>query len=99
VAPAGELETRVARIWRSVLGLKEIGVNDNFFDLGGNSLSGIQLIAELKKELGVDIPAVSIFEAPTIQALVSYLRPAQDGPSTLQQSISRAERKLQRKRT
>jgi acyl carrier protein len=99
VAPSSDLEYRIARIWQHVLGIKEVGIHDNFFELGGSSLSGIQLVAELKKELGIDIPAVSIFEAPTIHALVAYVHPGSNGQSALQRSVARAERKLQRKRT
>ncbi|MBV9789244.1 MAG: SDR family NAD(P)-dependent oxidoreductase, partial [Chloroflexi bacterium] len=70
-----DYEQRVIAIWRQVLGVDQIGLHDNFFDLGGNSLIGLQLIAQLKKEFQIQIPAVALFEAPTVSALVNYLRP------------------------
>jgi acyl carrier protein len=74
--PAGDWVQRVADVWRQVLGVKDIGPADNFFDLGGNSLMGLQVIARLKKEFQVQIPAVALFEAPTVSALARYLQPA-----------------------
>ncbi|HEV7514700.1 MAG TPA: SDR family NAD(P)-dependent oxidoreductase, partial [Thermoanaerobaculia bacterium] len=81
LAPGSDQEQRIVAVWRRVLGIGEIGVHDNFFELGGTSLSGVQLIAELKKELGVDVPAVSIFEAPTVAALARLLAPKEAGPA------------------
>ncbi|MBV9788718.1 MAG: SDR family NAD(P)-dependent oxidoreductase, partial [Chloroflexi bacterium] len=98
VAPETELEQQIAKIWQQVLGIERIGVHDNFFELGGTSLSGIQLVAELKKRLQTDIPTVSIFEAPTVRSLAKYLNPERDDQSTLQRSLDRADRKLARKR-
>ncbi|HEY0602895.1 MAG TPA: SDR family NAD(P)-dependent oxidoreductase, partial [Herpetosiphonaceae bacterium] len=98
VAPETEQEQQIAKIWQQVLGIERIGVYDNFFELGGTSLSGIQLVAELKKQLQTDIPTVSIFEAPTVRSLAKYLNPERDDQSTLQRSLDRADRKLARKR-
>ncbi len=75
VAAGSDFEQRIASIWQAALGIEQVGVNDNFFDLGGNSLIGLQLIARLKREFNIQIPAVALFEAPTISALARYLRP------------------------
>ncbi|HEU4322646.1 MAG TPA: SDR family NAD(P)-dependent oxidoreductase, partial [Roseiflexaceae bacterium] len=91
---ASEIEQRLIGIWRSVLGVEQIGVNDNFFELGGTSLSGIQVIAEIKHVFGVDIPAVSIFDAPTVSALVRYLQPTQQD-QTFDHSRDRARKRGQ----
>jgi amino acid adenylation domain-containing protein len=93
--PTDDLERQVAAIWERVLGIERVGIHDNFFELGGTSLSGIQLVSELKKQLGVDVPTVSIFQAPTVAALVRYLRPAEDPASQFERSRSRAEKKKQ----
>jgi amino acid adenylation domain-containing protein len=94
VAPGDELEARVARVWQRVLGIDGIGIHDNFFELGGTSLTGIQLVAELKKEIGVEIPSVSIFEAPTVSALARRLRPREEGaPAAFDHSRERARQK------
>ncbi|HVR98965.1 MAG TPA: SDR family NAD(P)-dependent oxidoreductase, partial [Thermoanaerobaculia bacterium] len=97
-APTDDFERQVAEVWERVLGIERVGVHDNFFELGGTSLTGIQLVTELKKRLHVDLPTVSIFEAPTVAALARYLKPA-SGPggtvSVFQQTRSRAEKKKQ----
>ena len=69
VAPTNDLEAEVARIWQEALGIAEVGIHDNFFDLGGNSLVGVRLIARLTERFGVPIRAVSIYEGPTVHAL------------------------------
>jgi amino acid adenylation domain-containing protein len=92
--PGDDLEGRVAEVWQRVLGIEKIGIHDNFFELGGTSLSGVQLIAELKKQIGTNIPTVSIFEAPTIAALVRYLRPQPRQESLADSSRQRAEKKM-----
>ncbi|MBA2681048.1 MAG: SDR family NAD(P)-dependent oxidoreductase, partial [Ktedonobacteraceae bacterium] len=66
----------IRSIWQEVLGVKDVGLHENFFDLGGNSLIAIQLISKLKKAFRRPIPAVALFEAPTISALTHYLQPA-----------------------
>jgi hypothetical protein len=72
-----------------------VGIHDNFFELGGTSLTGIQLVSELKKQLGVDVPTVSIFQAPTVASLARYLRPREQTVSELDGSRRRAEKKKQ----
>lgn len=90
--PAGAIEQQVIAIWRQVLGVEQVGLNDNFFELGGTSLLGIQVIAELKAAFGVEIPAVSIFEAPTVGALVRQLQPSRQ-PQTFDHSRERARKR------
>jgi amino acid adenylation domain-containing protein len=92
-APEDDLERRIAAVWQRVLGIERVGINDNFFELGGTSLSGIQLVSELKKELGVELPTVSIFEASTVAALARRLRPAQPPEQVFAAARDRAERK------
>ncbi|HVR95482.1 MAG TPA: acyltransferase domain-containing protein [Thermoanaerobaculia bacterium] len=74
-AADGSLERRVAEVWQRVLGVDEIGLNDNFFDLGGNSLLGLQLVSELSRDLEVQIAPVTLFESPTVSALTRHIRP------------------------
>jgi acyl transferase domain-containing protein/acyl carrier protein len=73
--PRGGGECRIAAAWEEVLGLERVGVNDNFFELGGNSLMGLQLVGRLKQELGIRVPAVALFESPTVRALTRNLLP------------------------
>ncbi|HEY4590873.1 MAG TPA: KR domain-containing protein, partial [Thermoanaerobaculia bacterium] len=79
VAPRDEAEERIAAVWQDLLGIAPVGVHDNFFDLGGNSLMAIRIIARLKSDLGVDVSEVSIFEGPTVAALARLLAPEEEG--------------------
>jgi amino acid adenylation domain-containing protein len=65
VAPRTPLEERVTAIIASLLGLEKVGVNENFFLIGGHSLLGTQLIARVRDTFGVDLSLRSIFDLPT----------------------------------
>jgi len=56
-----------------VLSVKNPGVNDNFFDLGGHSLQVVQVQTHLRERVGVDLPVLKLFEHPTIRSLAAYL--------------------------
>ncbi|MCP4147327.1 MAG: amino acid adenylation domain-containing protein [bacterium] len=73
VAPNTEMESQIANIWKEVLNIDKIGVNDNFFDIGGNSLAIIQVNIKLKDTFNRDVPALIMFEYPTISSLINYL--------------------------
>jgi amino acid adenylation domain-containing protein len=77
-APRGSLEKTIARVWQEILKTDKVGLNDNFFDLGGDSLDIIQVSARLKQELSRDIPVVTIFTFPTVGRLAQNL--GEDGP-------------------
>ncbi|HEX6289605.1 MAG TPA: amino acid adenylation domain-containing protein [Herpetosiphonaceae bacterium] len=66
VAPGDEIEARVAAIWQDVLGIERVGVHDPFFQLGGHSLLGTQLVARLCAAFQVDLPLRALLEGPTI---------------------------------
>ena len=68
-----ELEKKIAEIWQDLLQLEIVGTQDNFYELGGNSLLLIQLNRQLKKTLNLDIPIVKLFQYPTISSLTEYL--------------------------
>jgi phthiocerol/phenolphthiocerol synthesis type-I polyketide synthase E len=71
--PRTELEKAVAQVWREALGVEVIGVDDDFFGLGGNSLVAVQLIAALRKAVGVRLPMRSLFETPTVAGLAALI--------------------------
>lgn len=73
LAPVGAMENLLAKIWSEVLGIKQIGVNDNFFDLGGHSLLAILLFTKIEKETGKKLPLATLFQAPTIKELATLL--------------------------
>jgi len=70
VAPQSAAENVVAGIWEQTLGIEQVGVVDNFFDLGGNSLSAIRIIVRLREIFQVDLPLRGLFEAPTVAGVV-----------------------------
>jgi phthiocerol/phenolphthiocerol synthesis type-I polyketide synthase E len=69
VAPRNENEQAIANIWQEVLGLAQVGREDNFFDLGGDSLISLKLIARLRETFSLDLPLRIILENPTIAQL------------------------------
>ncbi|WP_230884497.1 type I polyketide synthase [Planomonospora sp. ID82291] len=73
VAPSGELETVLAGLWCEVLGARRVSVEDEFFELGGNSLVAVQLIALLRKKLGVRLPMRSLFQVPTVRGMAALV--------------------------
>jgi thioesterase domain-containing protein/acyl carrier protein len=74
VAPRDRLELQLAQIWQLVIGLKSVGILDNFFELGGHSLTVIRVVAEIKKQLRIELPIAALFAAPTIEQLAGVLR-------------------------
>ncbi|HEX2077989.1 MAG TPA: amino acid adenylation domain-containing protein [Longimicrobium sp.] len=73
VEAATEAEEKIAAIWREVLGTDRVGVEDNFFDLGGNSLSLIRLAQRLAEAMGSTATAVDLFRFPTVRAQAAHL--------------------------
>ncbi len=77
-APTDAIETAMAAIWAEVLGVEttHIGIDSDFFDLGGHSLKAARLIARVDKQLQVKLPLAEIFTSPTVRALAAYVRDA-----------------------
>ncbi len=73
VAPRTELETLIAGVWEAALQEKSLSVLDNLFDIGGHSLTILQIHNNLSKTLGRRFPMVKLFERPTIASLAEYL--------------------------
>nr|WP_265415078.1 phosphopantetheine-binding protein [Tumebacillus algifaecis] len=74
VAPASELEQQVTAIWQEVLGVDQIGVHDNFFDLGGHSLLMVQVHERLQAQMQREFSVVEMFKYPTVFAVVKFLQ-------------------------
>ena len=74
VCAEGALENGLVEIWQEVLGCEGIGVNDDFFELGGNSLQAISITSRLQSLLNEHVYVVAIFDAPTVRKLAEHLR-------------------------
>lgn len=72
-APHSAVETAIAAIWRDVLGVDEVGLDDNFFDCGGSSLTLARAQTRLREELGWELGMVDLFRFPTVSALARRL--------------------------
>lgn len=93
--PMTATEEAVARIWEDVLGTP-VGRNDNFFDLGGHSLLGTQVLVRLLDTFQVEIPLRALFFGPTVEELAATIEEAVDrGPGEGTEAIQRIERRLQ----
>ena len=96
VAPASTLQATLLNIWKRVLGRPRIGMNDNFFEVGGTSLRAVQMIATIKKELKQDLSIVTLFECPTVALLAAKLGAASgdaDGGTTPAGAALRGQRR------
>ncbi len=73
VAPANDLQRKMAEVWQRVLAIEEVGVNDDFFELGGNSLLATQLVMEMREAFSMSVPLRDFFEKPTVAALSAVI--------------------------
>ncbi len=74
VAPTDELEAQIAAIWSEVLRLERVGIRDEIFELGGDSIVGGQIVTRINRSFGTSLTLRKAFEAFTVEALASYLR-------------------------
>ncbi|MBV9743099.1 MAG: non-ribosomal peptide synthetase, partial [Acidobacteriia bacterium] len=93
-AEGGNVESIVRAVWQKVLRVAEFGANENFFDLGGNSLMLIEAHAELERALGRELSLITLFEYPSVAALV----PQMEGRSATHSTLRAAEQRARRQR-
>ena len=91
VAPDDETEKNIAEIWQELLGIDKVGVHDDFFELGGDSLNIVQLNNKLKKALKKDIPVAVMFRYLTIHSFMEYLHGQEGGESNSKEKIDPSE--------
>ncbi|NGO71427.1 type I polyketide synthase [Streptomyces boncukensis] len=72
-ADAGSTHERLTRMWADALGIEDVGVDDDFFALGGNSLVGVQLAARVRREFETDLPIATLIENPTVRAIAGII--------------------------
>jgi amino acid adenylation domain-containing protein len=77
-APRNDVERGIGEIWQSVLGLEAVGVSDNFWELGGNSLMATRVVSRLKEKFKVALPLRTMFEMPTIEQLAEKITQARN---------------------
>jgi acyl carrier protein len=98
-APQGEVEKTIADLWRKTLKLERVGVNDNFFDLGGHSLLVVQLHGQLKQALSSPLSLTDLYQYPTIRSLSEYLSSGRAGVASQQGASRGARRRALRSRS
>jgi acyl transferase domain-containing protein len=95
LAPKSEVETKVAEMWETLLGVKPIGLEDDFFEFGGHSLLAVQLISSLRQEFHCEITINSIFQAGRLRQIVEMVekqRKEHSGPLHSIQPAARTRR-------
>jgi amino acid adenylation domain-containing protein len=93
-AAGTQLEQTILDVWRKTLGTERIGVSDNFFDLGGDSLLLVTVRASLQKALQIEIPTTALFEFTTVRSLARHL----GDKETASPSLSDAQQRAQKQR-
>ncbi|MEM9276116.1 MAG: amino acid adenylation domain-containing protein, partial [Cyanobacteria bacterium P01_F01_bin.143] len=73
VTPRSDLEIKIAAIWQEVLQIDKVSVEDNFFDLGGNSLSATRINSRIREKLDIELPLRTIFEKPTVATIAQRI--------------------------
>ena len=68
-APRRPIEAKLGELWGKVLGLRQVGIHDDFFKMGGHSLLATQFMSRLNASFAMDLPLRTLFEQPTIEEL------------------------------
>ena len=97
IKPESTKEKTIAQVWQEILGIEKVGIKDNFFDLGGNSLLLLQLQNQLSQKLEQNLSIVELFQYPNIQALATYLNQKQNPQSNTKAISNQAETRRVRK--
>jgi amino acid adenylation domain-containing protein len=83
-------ERRLVNIWRKIFNVDHIGIDENFFELGGNSMLAMQLISTIRHQLDIEVSVSQIFKHPTIYSLARQICPSNSAPTTSGASLTRA---------
>ena len=92
VPPRNEMERLVSSIWQAALQMENIGVYDNFFDLGGHSLLVVRVHSELRQRLQRDVSVVDLFRFPTVESLAKHLNRPANQPLPAHKILRQAEK-------
>src|SRR5690606_37764259 len=94
VPPTNDTEQLLASIWQEVLGKDKVGIKDNFFDLGGDSIKILGMLAAVRKQLALDIPVADVYRHPTIEALLASFLANKDDRQQLQLARQQKETRI-----
>jgi len=72
-APQTALHEVLSKVWAESLGIEQVGIEDDFFELGGASVVATQIVSRLRQMFQVDLPAILLFDTPTIEKLARYM--------------------------
>jgi amino acid adenylation domain-containing protein len=89
IAPATRLEKQMAALWAEFLKIDQVGVDDSFFDLGGNSLAVIHMASAYRSRFGREIPLVKVFQYPTVAQLCRFLDSREEDSVAVQEAEKR----------
>src|SRR6516165_7522406 len=79
--PRADVEARLAQIWCRALELEQVGRGEDFFQLGGDSLSAAQVVVEIKRAFGVNLPLTALHDSPTVEELAAAIEQPVDPES------------------
>ncbi|WP_394849971.1 amino acid adenylation domain-containing protein [Pendulispora brunnea] len=94
--PRTELESKLAAIWSEVLDVSRLGVTQDFFDLGGDSLLATRLVSRVRRELEVELPLRALFGAPTVAGLATVVEQARGADAPIAGRFERVPRERAR---
>jgi amino acid adenylation domain-containing protein len=92
IAPRNPAEETIANIWKAVLRVDRVGLDDHFFDLGGDSILSIRVHAQLTNRLRADLPIVALLQYPTVRSLARHLAGQNNTAATTNASMDRARK-------
>lgn len=98
-AHISEDEAVVLEIWKQVLEIEQIGLNDNFFDIGGTSLKIVQMYKLLNQQFDQEFDVITLFQNPTVKAFSAFIKKPEKVNNTIKKAAKRAQRRLDRNRT
>lgn len=78
VAPRNETEKAICQVWQDFMGMEQVGIHDNFFDLGASSLDIVQVTNRLNQALQTNEAVVTLFTYPSVAELAKYIQPSED---------------------
>ncbi len=91
IAPRSAIERDIAEVWQEVLAIENVGVNDNFFDLGGHSLQAVRVHGKLRAKFEKNLLLFELFQFPTIAAMAKYISNDYAEGAPAEQGVERAE--------